>query len=156
MLMFKTFDPLIGPKQNKKNLVLVTVIGPWWMRPLQHIAQRHHGVYLQGITSMIPDKVLNCFPHTALMATRALGADWNGESKRQGEGDRNSKRARWTQCVTGRHWEVGTGEDRRQGWGRNEQWQKRQSGYEMAERERVRERGKQRAYCQYWALIVPS
>lgn len=46
---------------------------------------------------MICDKVLNCFPHTALMATRALEADRNGERERKREGDRNSKRARWTQ-----------------------------------------------------------
>lgn len=34
---------------------------------------------------MICDKVLNCFPHTALMATRALEMDRNRESEKKRE-----------------------------------------------------------------------
>lgn len=93
----------------------------WWdLRSA--CAQRHGGAYLQGITPMICDKVLNCFPHTALMATRALEAGRSGASGR--------KKGRGTEIVseqdgrrvTGRRWEVETEEDRQMDGQGGEKW----------------------------------
>lgn len=51
-----------------------------------HLRDAPHKAYLQGITPMTCDKVLNCFPHAALTTTRALEKDRNHERERNERG----------------------------------------------------------------------